>query len=465
MRRPRKRWIVLAVLLLAAGIAGFTWFHEEPADTRFTGAYRLNDGRLVFVTPREGDVLRYKMMDGESRALWPAGERAYEAGPGWAERQPVEVKVAFSAPGPGGLPEGFTWKRNGGEQTARRVDLPETFFTFPSGELTLRGKLVKPMGEGPFPVVVLVHGSGDESAVDYYSDPYLFASHGIATLVYDKRGTGESEGDYTQNFHVLARDVLAAVEWLRGQPDIDKSRIHLAGYSQGGWIAPLAASKTKGIRSLLIGYGPMVPITGEDRWGYVYALQQKGFGEDAIREADRINDAISAIADHGEDRWDEVGRLLEAAEGKPWFEAVKGSDSALGFVSDTWLPLWAMRLYANWKLRDTGGEPFADRLYDPYPTVASLTGTPSLWIFGGEDQSMPTGWTVEKLEQLRAAGRPIEIAVFPRADHGILRFEQTEGGERRLLGYEPGYFKMEVEWLQKQNGLEASPAVSNPGAL
>jgi dienelactone hydrolase len=457
MKRSRKRWIVLAVLLLAGGIAGLAWSREEPADTRFSGAYRLEDGRLVFVTPREGKVLRYRGMDGESRALWPAGECTYVAGPGWAEREPVEVEVQFTALGEDGFPEGFTWKQGGGEQAARRLDLPETFFTFPSGELTLRGKLVKPEGEGPFPAVVLVHGSGDESAVDHYADPYLFASHGIATLVYDKRGTGESEGKYTQNFHMLARDVLAAVEWLRGRPDIDRSRIHLAGYSQGGWIAPLAASQTEGIRSLLIGYGPMVPVTGEDRWGYVYALQKKGFGEEALREADRLNDALSAIVDRGEDRWDEVDRLLDEAEGKPWFEAVKGSDSMLGFVTGTRMPRWMLRAYAAWKLRDTGEEPFVDRLYDPYPTVASLTRTPSLWIFGGEDDSMPTGWTVEKLEKLRAAGRPIEIAVFPEADHGILRFEETAGGERRYLGYEPGYFPMEVEWLRRQSGLDSGP--------
>ena len=453
MKRPRKRWIVLAVLLLAGGVAWWISNREEPADTRFSGAYRLDDGRLVFVTPREGDVLRYRMMNGESRALWPAGERAYTAGPGWAEPTPVEIEVAFTAFEGEGPPAGFTWKQDGSESTARRLNLPETFFTFESGDLTLRGKLVKPEGKGPFPAVVLVHGSGDESAVDYYSDPYLFASHGIATLVYDKRGTGESEGEYTQNFHVLAKDVLAAVNWLRHRPEVDASRIHLAGYSQGGWIAPLAASKTKGIRSLLIGYGPMVPITGEDRWGYVYRLRKKGFGEDALREADRLNDVLSAIVDRGEDRWDEMGRLLDEAEGKPWFEAVKGSDSALGFVAGTWMPRWVIRLYAAWKLRDTGGEPFADRLYDPYPTVASLNGTPSLWIFGGEDSSMPTGWTIEKLETLRAMGRPIEIAVFPKAEHGILRFEDSKDGERKMLGYEPEYFPMEVDWLRRQSGL------------
>ena len=88
-------------------------------------------------------------------------------------------------------------------------------------------------------------------------------------------GRAESEGDYNQNFHLLSDDVAAAVEWLAKSTEIDSDSIHLAGYSQGGWIAPLAATKTQ-VSSLLINYGPMVPITGEDRWGYVYALEQAG---------------------------------------------------------------------------------------------------------------------------------------------------------------------------------------------
>jgi hypothetical protein len=71
MKKPRKRWLVLAALLLAGGIGWWIWIREAPADTRFSGAYQLEDGRLVFVAPREGDVLRYRMMNGESRALWP----------------------------------------------------------------------------------------------------------------------------------------------------------------------------------------------------------------------------------------------------------------------------------------------------------------------------------------------------------------------------------------------------------
>jgi len=489
LRRWQKILAVLVLLLAAGAVAAWLGFREPPPDTRFNGAYRLDDGRRVYVGPREGEVLRYRLEDGTSGALYPdgpAGELRYVSGPGWSGREPVELEVTFRMDA-AGRAEGFTWRPVGegaaAAQAARRLDLPEEVFTFPSGDLALRGKLVLPPGPGPHPAAVLVHGSEAYSAVDHYFTPYLFAAHGIATLAYDKRGTGGSEGKYTQNFHVLARDVAAAVEALRARSDIDPGRIHLQGGSQGGWIAPLAASRlaegTGGIRSLLIGYGPMVPIIDEDRWGYVYELRRKGFGEEAIARADRLHETIVRIVDHGEwERWGELGRMLDEAQGEDWFQAVSGSDSTLGFLADTWMPRWVVKLYAKWKLGQTvDGEPFADRLYDPVPVVASLD-VPSLWIFGGEDSSMPTDWSVTELERLQAAGRPIEVLVYPEAEHGILRFEEGEDGERRYLGYEPGYLMTMVRWLRERSGLEAvsgglggeaatdqgAPSAAGPGA-
>lgn len=445
----KKGWALVTLLLLGGLIAWLALSGTQSFDTRFNGAYRLDDGRLVIVTPREGETLRYRMTSGESRALWPVGDRIYEAGPGWSQREPVEVTVDFDASLDGEPPAGSWWTMAGGSrQRAERIALPERFVTLTSGEVTLRGKLVQPLGEPPFPVVVLVHGSGRESAVDSYYMPYLFAARGIATLVYDKRGTGGSSGRYLQNFHVLADDVLAAVRWLRSQPDIDATRIHLSGYSQGGWIAPLAASRTEGIRSLLINYGPMVPVTEEDRWGYVSALRQGGFGEAEIAEVDRINAVLGAIFDRGENRWSELDSMLEEAEGREWYEALRGSDSLLGFLTETPLPLWAMRLFGWWLSR--GDVPFIDRLYDPVPTMSSLE-VPSLWLLGGEDSSMPTDWTIEKLEALQEQGRPIEIEVFPGAEHGILTFEDDDSGNREYRGYSPGYMDRQVDWLLRQS--------------
>ncbi len=442
----------LVLVAIAAAIGWFTLFRTAAPDTRFNGAYRLDDGRLVMIAPLEGKVLRYRMMDGSSSALWPVSDASYESGPGWQDREPTELTVDFVVP-PGHRP--FTelrWQPAGGPaQSGRRIDLPEIFSTIPAGELELRSKLVLPLGRPPFPVVVLVHGSGAESAVDTYFMPYLFAAHGIAVLSYDKRGTGGSTGRYSQNFHLLSDDTVAVVEWLRTRPEIDRDLIHLAGYSQGGWIAPLAASKTDAVSSLLINYGPMVPITEEDRWGYRYVLQKKGFGGDALAEADRINEVMGAIVDRGEDRWDELEDLLDRAEGADWFAAVAGSDSMLGFVASTKMPMWMARLYYRWVTR--GDEVMADRLYDPFPVVAKLDIS-SLWIFGGEDSSMPTADSIAKLEVLRREGRPIEVELFPEAEHGILLFEGDDPLDRRFLGYAPGYLDLQVRWLRERSGLE-----------
>lgn len=100
-----------------------------------------------------------------------------------------------------------------------------------------------------------------------------------------------------------------------------------------------------------------------------------------------------------------------------------------------------------------GDEVFADRLYDPFPVVAALEN-PSMWIFGGEDSSMPTADSIDKLEIIREDGRPIEVEVFPNAEHGILLYEGDDPFDRRYLGYAPGYLDLQVQWLRRQSGLE-----------
>lgn len=449
----KKILLGVVVLVAVVGAVAYARTRPEPADTRFTGVYSLPDGTLVFMTPRDGKVLRYRTMNGEGAVLWPAGESEYEGGPGWDQREPVVNHVKFDRRD--GEP-GFDWRRADDKVVrASRIDLSERIAKFRSGDLSLRGKLVLPQassqGSGRVPAVVVVHGSESYSAVDHYSEPYVYAANGFATLAFDKRGTGESEGEYLQNFHVLSDDVVAAVRWLREQPEIDGNRIHLVGFSQGGWIAPLAALKDGNIRSVMVGYGVMVPVTGEDRWGYYYALQQKGFGADAVAAADRVNAVIEDIFDRHENRWSELADQLDAARSQPWFEGVRGSDSILGLVADSRMPMWMMRLYLWWRVRSQGDTPFIDRLYDPVQTMQKLQ-TPSLWLLGGQDSSAPTPWTLRELEKLQAAGRPLQYRVFPDADHGIIKFVQQQDGSRRYTGLEPDYYPVQIAWLRAHSG-------------
>ena len=96
--------------------------------------------------------------------------------------------------------------------------------------------------------------------------------------------------------------------------------------------------------------------------------------------------------------------------------------------------------------------PFIDRLYDPVQTLAKLE-TPSLWVFGGKDSSAPTQWSLDELDKLKAAGKPIEYFIYPEAEHGIIRFEQKPNGERPPMRYEDGYFQQEVDWFRRHSGL------------
>ena len=101
-------------LVLEGGIAYLAFGRSDPPDTRFNGAYRLEDGRLVFITPSEGEILRYRLMSGQSSTLWPVGDLSYESGPGWRSREPIELRVDFQMPAEGGPPNALSWQPTDG---------------------------------------------------------------------------------------------------------------------------------------------------------------------------------------------------------------------------------------------------------------------------------------------------------------------------------------------------------------
>lgn len=129
----------------------------------------------------------------------------------------------------------------------------EVTYVNPASGLKLAGTLTLPQGAGPFPVVLLITGSGtqdrDESIEGH--KPFLLIAdaltrRGVAVLRVDDRGAGGSEAGKTimsTTSADFATDVEAGVAFLRGRKDIDPDRVGLLGHSEGGLIAPMVAVK------------------------------------------------------------------------------------------------------------------------------------------------------------------------------------------------------------------------------
>jgi pimeloyl-ACP methyl ester carboxylesterase len=119
--------------------------------------------------------------------------------------------------------------------------------SYKNGDVALVGLLLKPVSTGPHPAVVFIHGSGVSHRQIFwylYQADYL-ARHGVTVLLPDKRGCGKSESEWhTVSILDFAEDALAGVRFLMDNGYADSSHVGLMGLSQGGMIAPLAASRS-----------------------------------------------------------------------------------------------------------------------------------------------------------------------------------------------------------------------------
>ncbi|HET7375914.1 MAG TPA: alpha/beta fold hydrolase, partial [Anaerolineae bacterium] len=109
---------------------------------------------------------------------------------------------------------------------------------FANGEIRLTGTLYRPTGTGPFPVMVVLHAAtgGTRHYPFYQHLKTVLPANGCAVLIFDRRGSGESTGNFaTASFDDLATDGLAAFGYLLTRDDVDHKRIGLYGISQGAW--------------------------------------------------------------------------------------------------------------------------------------------------------------------------------------------------------------------------------------
>lgn len=439
----------LSVLLLLAGaLSAAAPVLAADDDVRcHRGAYRLNDGTIVDISPvSDAGKLRWRLVDGRSGLLTRNDNGGgWRSTLGWSERADG-VTVAFGETCAAG-----TIRFDGQDGHKLQFDITDT--TFAGNGVTLRGRLVLPRGEGKVPVAVQVHGSEDYSAVDLSYAQNLFPAHGVGVFVYDKRGTGESTGTYTQDFHLLSDDARAALLTAKKLAGERVAKIGFQGGSQAGWIAPLAASKTPPAQFVLVGYGLADTPLSEDRDQVMLDLRNAGYGDEVLAKAREVTDAAGVVvASRGARGWDEFAAVKAKYGQEPWWNAMKGEfTGALAQHTREQIEAMAPKMEkgTTWD-------------YDPMPVLRKLD-VPLLWILAGADLEAPPVETRRRLLALAKDGRPISVVEFPDTDHGILEFETGDDGSRTMTRYADGYFRLQIDWLK--TGRLASPPYGNAQLL
>ncbi|MEX2122775.1 MAG: alpha/beta fold hydrolase [Woeseia sp.] len=424
-------------LLLASGTA-------HAADTCHTGAYALSDGSEFVVQPSDANNLRYRFLDGASGRLYRVSENRYETGDGWAVREPVTLRVEFS-----GCNDGIVRMDRGRSPSlqGRKINLPKTPISFDSGSLRLCGELVMPAKEQARAVVVLQYGSGHDSAVVNNYVQYLLPLRDIAVFVFDKRGTGRSTGEYSIDITPLARDLAAAVDAVRTHIGMNDIPLGLMGESQGGWVAPLAATMTP-VDFVVVSYGLAVSMLEEDRLEVAQSLRMSGYDADVLAKGEQLHRAAAKVMmSRFSEGLVELERLKAAYGSEPWFEKIGGDFTA---------PLTSTPAEQLLEVQALFDFPY-DLAYDPLPTLEALD-TPQLWILAGDDTEAPHEPTLAVLRQLESQGAPIEVAVFPDAEHGMIAVEQGPEGRKLVGRTAEGYFELLFDWIGAQGNTASEQA-------
>lgn len=289
---------------------------------------------------------------------------------------------------------------------------------FQNDSIIISGKLFLPAGEGPFPAVVILQGGSSNvnahrSTSTYYA--YKFVQNGIAALIYDKRGTGDSDGNFSKStFDDFVIDAIQAIQYLKKQDKINSQNIGVFGPSQGGRIAALTAARSDDITFIATLSTPLVSIADLCYFSSMHFLKQVG-----------ITDSIKTIVDP---LWRKHYTFVEKADVEGLKELDHEIERLYTSVDTIFLPLTSDKLdhLADFELGDF--QPQYNSMIKDYISELSKVKIPWLSIYAEFDIAVPVNASIKimKEKMVMAGNTNYEIKIIPDADHGFRNINNRE---------------------------------------
>jgi len=316
------------------------------------------------------------------------------------------------------------------------IGLQEEEISFSTDGFTLNGVLVKPEGNGPFPVVIFIHGDGpiDRTFLGYYVPIWKkFIKIGYACMSWDKPGVEKSTGTFRANnlFQDRASIVTEAVKCLRSRKDIDKNCIGFWGISQAGYIMTMATSVMNDIAFMIAVSCP--GVNSIEQGAYLIEKQLLNEGLNA-QEAKKF--AEYYIKSRIAKSHNEYFIYAEKLSKQPYLIKLGWADV---IPRDKYVP----------------PAPDNQSFFNPVSIVEKIT-FPVLAVFGEKDTQIPPAFSAEAYRQAlhRAGNKHFKVIIFPNADHVIFNTKTGSLKEwekkfmNKQMDYAPGYLDTMTVWLK-----------------
>jgi pimeloyl-ACP methyl ester carboxylesterase len=300
---------------------------------------------------------------------------------------------------------------NGEGAGADSVDL-----RIPVDGAVLAARITTPV-RGAAPALVALHGA-ERGLQDWYLYDHLHAvlpGAGVAAVTFDRRGEGGSTGESSRGrFELQADDALAVVEHVARLSGIDGRRIGLWGLSQGSWIGPIAAVRSRSVAFLVLVASCGVTPGNQMHWTAGFQAG-RAFGDEAGASAAQI--------------WALVLDWMRGGDRRPLESAI-----ASGSTKE-W---WSKACISTDLPPDSEREEVRAELdFDPEPVFARVE-VPTLLIYGDRDEWIPVDESIAAWR--RARGDAVDVVIIPGAGH-----EPTVDG---VLS--PVYERTVLDWLARR---------------
>jgi pimeloyl-ACP methyl ester carboxylesterase len=426
-----KNLIVITAFLLAFCSFGITAsFAQNSLDGYWEGVGKLPNEDLKFMITfkTEADGLKgtIDIPESATSALPLAdvsinGSKVNFVMPGGAGRVPFEGEISgdtisgTSQFGKQSVP--FVLKRGVKTQSFNEEEV-----SYQNGNIKLAATLLLPNTKSPHPVIVFQHAArpSKRDVWRFFADQ--FARRGIACLIYDNRGVGGSTGNSRVGFEDLASDGIAAINYLKTRKDINRKQIGLFAASQGAWVAPIVATRSRDVAFILLISAPTVTMAENHLYEMETDLRAAGFSEEEIKTAVAYRKpTMELIRVNAPD--EQIEAAIQKAKNERWFPYVGVP------AKDHWQRQWFPLVLG----------------FNPAP-VWEKVKSPVLNVMGELDKNVRVSQNAPIMEQALKKGgnKDFTIKIFPKANHSIMVSEQ---GRQRLAA---GYLDFMTDWILKR---------------